>query len=378
MMGWRRWGCGVGRVACGLVVLMAGALVRAETKEAPKRTAFVPGEVWPDTDGVHINAHGGGVLHHEGVYYWFGEHKIAGGAGNQAHVGVRCYSSRDLYNWKNEGVAFAVEEDPDSEVAAGCVLERPKVVYNAKTGRFVLWFHLEFAGTGYRTARTAVAVAERVTGPYRYVRSFRPHAGQWPIRGAPPQGPESEILHRDFAKGQMARDMTVFVDDDGTAYHVCASEENQTLHIAELTPDYLDFTGKYARVFPGGYNEAPAIFKHAGRYYLLSSGCTGWRPNAARSAVADSIWGPWRARGNPCVGPGPRADAGADKTFGGQSTCVFSVEGKAGAFIAMFDAWRPRNAIDGRYVWLPVAFTDDGGFEIRYRERWDLSVFDGR
>src|SRR5690606_28818749 len=68
---------------------------------------FKPGEIWPDTDGVHINAHGGGVLHHEGVYYWFGEHKTEGRRGNSAQVGVRCYSSTDLHRWKNEGVALA-------------------------------------------------------------------------------------------------------------------------------------------------------------------------------------------------------------------------------------------------------------------------------
>ena len=41
------------------------------------------------------------------------------------------------------------------------------------------------------------------------------------------------------------------------------------------------------RVFPGGFNEAPAVFKHAGKYYLITSGCTGWAPNTARLAVAE-------------------------------------------------------------------------------------------
>ncbi len=27
-----------------------------------KQTLFKPGEIWPDTDGVHINAHGGGIV----------------------------------------------------------------------------------------------------------------------------------------------------------------------------------------------------------------------------------------------------------------------------------------------------------------------------
>ncbi len=74
-------------------------------RTAETRTQFVPGELWPDDNGTHINAHGGGVVFSKGVFYWFGEHKIAGQAGNVAHVGVHGYSSTDLYNWKDEGIA---------------------------------------------------------------------------------------------------------------------------------------------------------------------------------------------------------------------------------------------------------------------------------
>jgi hypothetical protein len=60
----------------------------------------------------------------------------------------------------------------------------------------------------------------------------------------------------------MARDMTLFVGVDGKAYHIHSSENNQTLHVAELTDDYQNFTRKYTRVLEGKANEAPAIFKH--------------------------------------------------------------------------------------------------------------------
>ena len=42
---------------------------------AQKYTEFIPGEVWKDTDGNPINAHGGGLLYHDGTYYWYGEYK---------------------------------------------------------------------------------------------------------------------------------------------------------------------------------------------------------------------------------------------------------------------------------------------------------------
>ena len=51
---------------------------------AQKYHSFFPGQLWTDNKDVHINAHGGGILFNNGVYYWFGEHKIEGEAGNQA------------------------------------------------------------------------------------------------------------------------------------------------------------------------------------------------------------------------------------------------------------------------------------------------------
>jgi len=229
-----------------------------------------------------------------------------------------------------------------------------------------------------------VAVSDQVSGPYRYLKSFRPNAGRWPTGFNPDSARESSeagrgndserYLRRDFEGGQMARDMTVFVDDDGKAYHIHASEENATLHIAELTEDYLDFTGRYIRVLPDGRNEAPAICKWQGKYWMIISGLTGWAPNPARSAVADSIWGPWKPLGNPCKGRNPANELGPEKTFGGQSTFTLPVTGKPGAFIVMFDEWHPRNPIDGRYYWLPLEFEEDG-LVVRFRETWDLSVF---
>ena len=133
------------------------------------------GEIWPDDRGEHINAHGGGILVHDGTFYWFGEHK--GERSSSAFVGVTCYSSKDLVNWKYEGVALSVSDDPASDITRGCTLERPKVIYNKKTGKFVMWFHLELRGRGYSAARAAVAVSDNVTGPYTYIGSGRVNPG---------------------------------------------------------------------------------------------------------------------------------------------------------------------------------------------------------
>ena len=37
--------------------------------------AFYPGQVWLDTNGNPIQAHGGSIFHENGTYYWYGENK---------------------------------------------------------------------------------------------------------------------------------------------------------------------------------------------------------------------------------------------------------------------------------------------------------------
>ena len=283
------------------------------SSERTHYTHFQPGQEWLDNKGIHINAHGGGILFYKKTYYWYGEHKVEGKIGNTAQIGVHVYSSIDLYNWKDEGIALKVEEqDSSSDIAKGCILERPKVIYNPKTGKFVMWFHLELKGMGYDAARSGVAVSDHPAGPFQFIKSFRPNAGFWPLnvepfhklpvadtvkekycggKGCLPAHVDSlNILGRDFKNGQMARDMNLFVDDNGKAYHIYSSEENSTIHISELTDDFLSYSGKFARAFPDRYMEAPAIMKTSeGKYYFIASDCTGWKPNAARSAKAENI-----------------------------------------------------------------------------------------
>jgi hypothetical protein len=352
--------------------VLAAALLAAAT-HAQADATFRPGALWLDDKGVHINAHGGGLLEHDGVYYWFGEHKVAGEAGNRAQVGVHAYSSRNLTDWHDEGIALAVTDDPASDIVRGAIIERPKVIRNPRTGKFVMWFHLELKGHRYDAARAGVAVADKVTGPYVYQGSFRPDAGAWPVDVTPAdKDPATSILARDHAGGQMARDMTLFVDDDGTAYDIYASEENHTMHVSRLTDDYLRSAGQYARMMPNGDDEAPAIFKHGGRYYLVTSGLTGWAPNAAKSYVADRILGPWKALGNPVRGTPEQRKI----TFGGQSTYALTLRRNGCTrHILMFDVWRKMDAIDGRYVWLPVEWEGDKPV-VRWRDRWTLDDLD--
>ncbi|HBI57527.1 MAG: glycoside hydrolase family 43 protein [Duncaniella sp.] len=300
-------------------------------------TDRVQAGVWNDTDGNPINAHGGGILEHDGVYYWYGERKgdrtyRSPGVGWECYRteagGVSCYSSRDLKNWKFEGVALKPDTaDHTSDIHPTMVIERPKVVYNDKTRKFVMWMHID--NHSYSAARAGVAVSDSPTGPFTYIRSERPNNSE-------------------------SRDMTIFKDDDGKAYHIYSSEGNSTLHISLLSDDYLSQSGSFCRNFPNRFREAPAIFKNDGKYYMVTSGCSGWSPNEAEWAVSTTIMGPWTPMDNPCRGKD------ADKTFYGQSTFVLPVgNGSDRSFIIMFDKWKKDDLVDSRYIWLPIRFNGD-------------------
>jgi hypothetical protein len=334
------------RVPCVvLAIAFFAAIGPASAQAQVSPPPFRPGEVLPDTSGVAVNAHGPGFLFDHDTYYWFGEVMTPGEQGNQPHVGVSCYSSKDLYYWKNLGVVLD-QKHPVNDLTETSVVERPKVLFNRSTRQYVMWFHLEQTNHAIygKAALVGVAVSKHPAGPYKYLRSFRPD-------------------------GEESRDMTLFQDDDGKAYLVTASEGNHATHVSELDSTYLGTTGHWKAIFSGVQLEGQAIFKYLGKYYFVGSHCTGWAPNPAVSAVADSIWGPWTMLGNPARGPNEGL------TFGAQSSYVIPFAGHPGAFIFVSDRWSPENPINGRYILLPIHFHEQG-FTVDWTDQWDLSVFD--
>lgn len=352
-----------------------------------QKLTVTAGREWKADDGEHINCHGGNILRVGDTFYWYGEHRVETIPG-ASEDGIACYSSRDLVNWHNEGLVLTAVRDTASDIALGCIMERPKVLSNPKTGKYVMLFHLELRGRGYGAARVAFAEAESPKGPFRFIRSLRPNPSIWPKDFGQNQKDEARslcpedyktwwtpewreavakglFLVRDMPGGQMSRDMTVYQDEDGTAYHVYSSEENLTLHLAELTPDYLDYTGRFVRIAAGGQNEAPTLFKKDGFYWLITSGCTGWAPNRARMFRAKSLWGPWEACSCPSKGEG------AETTFGAQGTYIMENPYRPGSFIFMADQWRPKQLSKSLHLWLPIEW-EDGKPVLKYRETWAL------
>jgi len=329
---------------------------------------FESGIKWTDTEGNPIEAHGGGIFREGEIYYWYGENHALG-TGNK--TGISCYSSNDLCNWKNEGVVFPKEELPEMFRDSG-VCERPKVIFNAKTGKYVMWMHLD--ANQYTVAMSGVAISDSPTGRFSFLGYKRPIAFDY---GYKKEQRVPGFDSREKELGNTFRDMALFLDDDGKAYIIYSSEELASLYCVRLNDEFTDIQQpalkgeSWERIIVNEFYEAPAPFKYKGKYYLLASGTSGWDPNPAKLAVSENIFGPWKLLGNPCLGPD------SETTFLSQSTYVLPAPGKDnGSFVYMGDRWNGSDLEKSTYVWLPFQMNEAGYFKLVFFKSWDFSIFD--
>ena len=340
--------------------------------------SFRPGKPWYDTEGKRINAHGGSIIEADGRFYLYGENKEkSDGKSNIWHWGMKIYSSMDLYNWKDEG--FLVKPEPDDESShfhPTKFLDRPHILYNKKTGKYVLWIKEMHPDL---TQSYLVLTADSVKGPYTLVRE--------------------ELFPLQMSGG----DFDLTVAPDGKAY-IYFERVHSELICADLNAEYTDVTGYYSTHFPRLYppyvREAPAHFIRRGKHYLLTSGTTGYYPNPSEAAIADTWHGPYTVLGD------LHPDDDSRTSWHSQISSVFKVPGKKDLYIACADRWyasnmdmeystyageyeayfNPEDPSDkvpdnlicptmlAEYVWLPIRFEGDRPV-IEWKEEWRLSDY---
>ena len=273
-----------------------------------------------DVSGAIVHAHGGGMIKVGSYYYWFGENRNDNGTFKY----VSCYRSTDLRTWEFRNNVLTQSSAAELAVAN---IERPKVIYNAATGKYVLWAHWE-NGSDYSEARTAVATSSTVDGAYTYLGSSRP-------------------------LGYTSRDMTVFADDNGSAYLISATNANADLNVYKLSSDYTSVASLVQTLWAGSWREAPAMFKRNGVYFLVTSAATGWAPNQQKYATASSVSGTWTALTN----------VGNSIGYGSQAAYVLPVQGTSGtSYLYLGDRWAGAwggKVNDSQYVWLPLTFASN-------------------
>jgi hypothetical protein len=326
-----------------LAIVFAVVVAGASFSRAQDGLAtFKPGEVWPDDRGKHIQAHGGGIIKLADTWYWFGEERSQDNERGMRYVG--CYSSTNLANWTFRNKVMK-QADPEN-FGRTWVLERPKVFYNAKTKKFVIYMHIDGPAPGqrggYSLARVGVATSDTVDGDYKYVRSFRP-------------------------LGKESRDIGQFIDDDGTAYLIFESRPEKGFYIAKLSEDFMDV--EKMTCFIQAPLEGGAVVHYQGLYYAIGSALTGWNPNPNKYATAKLLEGPWSEFKD--IAP-PET-----KTYGSQSTMLIKVVGtKTTTVIFMGDKWKPSMQWDSRYLWMPVQI-GDGKLALPEPKEWTLDIKTG-
>lgn len=282
--------------------------------------AIYPGRPWLDTEGKRIQAHAGSVIYIDGTYYWYGENKEkTTGKTEIYHWGVRCYSSKDLYNWKDEGIIIPPEPDnPESTLHPARSMDRPHILYNEKTKKYVCWLKIMNRDG---TQASTILTADHILGPYTKIKE-----GLRPL-------------------GMSAGDFDLVIAEDGKAYYYFERVHSEMI-CADLNDEYTDVTGYYSTHFPQPYppfvREAPAHFRRNGKHYLVTSGTTGYFPNPSEVAIADSWHGPFKILGDPHPNDESRT------SYHSQISCIFKVEGKKDLYVAIADRWTTEH-LDFKY-----------------------------
>ncbi|ETK37770.1 ricin-type beta-trefoil lectin domain protein [Microbispora sp. ATCC PTA-5024] len=313
------------------VLTIAGLLVPAPALSAA--ATIHPGVLWYDTAGNRLQAHGAGVFKVGSTYYMVGEDKTAGAT----FTAVACYSSTDLATWTRVGNALSRQSSGD--LAAGRIVERPKVLYNSATGQYVMWMHID--NSSYSDARAGVATSPTPCGPYTYRGSSRP-------------------------LGFESRDIGLFKDDDGTAY-LLTEDRAHGLRIDRLSNDYTQAVSSAAVLAD---LESPAMVKVNGRYLLFASHLTGWSTNDNVYATAGSPSGPWS-------GFSTFAPSGS-RTFDSQTSFVLPVSGSSGTtYVYIGDRWNSNDLNSSLPVWLPLTINGGTASMSTYYDAWTIDTATG-
>jgi hypothetical protein len=314
----------------------AGNSGSAGATAADARVTIANGGFWNDTSGKRIEAHGAGFIQVGDTWYWVGEDKSMN-SGN--FFGVNVYASKDLVTWQFRNAIITRQTSTDL-AAADRIIERPKIIYNDSTKQYVMWLHWD--GANYATAQAGVFTCATVDGNYTQVSHFQPN-------------------------NNMARDDSLFKDDDGKAYFMAAANNNQDMIIYQLADDYLSVKSQVVTVFAGKQREAPAMFKQGGRYYLITSAATGWDSNQAQYASATNIAGPWSSLTN----------LGDGTTYDTQSAFVIPYVGsQTTTYIFAGDRWQDPDLVSSKYIWIPIQISGTSLTFSDYNE-WQLDVTTG-
>ena len=275
-------------------------------------TSIRPGQVYLDENGKRIEAHGGYIFIDGDTFYWYGENKEKTlGKDKMWTYGIRYYSSKDFYNWKDEGFLIEPSDDKKNVMFYERRIDRPHIIRN-KAGEYVCWIKYN------DSASFAIFKAKEFKGPYTLVDE------------------------KYQAYGKKCGDFDFNYDDNGDIY-LFVETDHVDLISAKLNDEGTCCVGEptyhYKGIRPPFTREGVTCFKRNGKYYLLTSGMSGYVPNPSEVAIADQVQGPYRILGDPHV------DEPNVSSYNSQLSCIFKYPGKD-LYISIADRWVPEFVVD--------------------------------
>jgi hypothetical protein len=186
--------------------------------------------------------------------------------------------------------------------------------------------------------------------------------------------PDGQFTFRSktLVDGARIGDMSMYKDDDGTAYlcYVWWNKGPNRQHgLYRLSADYLSLDKRmYLWDIPG--REAPHIFKRNGIYYYGTSRTAGIQSSGTSYYTATNLAGPW----SPAV---PLPTPGSTNSWDTQVDFVYPFHGtQSTLFMFDGDRWTKNGGRQGDYAWLPVEFNGDQPI-VNYYQDWDLDIAAG-
>ena len=353
---------------------MAALLLAAAAVSAAAASATVTiSNVLPrrDTTGAIVDMHDGSIIisdSHPGVYFWYAAgyglcpetNSTTGcsngftGCGFFTNHSVNLYTSSDLVTWTPHGNVLPEANRVDA------ILFSPKVVYNARTNLYILWYNY------VPSYSYGVATAPTPFGPFATVNASAGASFQY-----------------GYPTNKNVGDFSIMLDDDGEAYFLYSA--NAHCQVERLAPDFLSSswiaTGETSGILPHG-NEAPAFFKRAGVYYALVSDscCYCEQGGLVHSFAAASPLGPYVYLGEIAAGPHPGGAPDGRVATEAQQTAVFAVPQAGGEsqVIWVGDRWQSApDRLKGHdfTFWAPLSFLANGSIaRLTWLDSFELAM----
>ncbi len=353
---------------------------------------------WLDTEGNTIFSQGGGIFKFDDTYYWYGvkyeeaekyvqNPKVS--YSKDTFAGVTCYSSKDLVNWKNEGIVVTKEAVNNADEMGEQKARWVGRLGVAKVGeKYALFVQHEFPETEQDDAtktKDYPDVAKEGSGEFN---------GQYYSK-------QVLVLTSDTPTGQFAwnqrinmydytggtsntGDQTVFTDEDtGKSYLVYSYGRGRNkMFLSEIVAQEGGKIGlaKSHMIYSGAGREGNCMFKYDGKYYVCASDLYGWNASHGYYLKLDSLTDEYLESFTPVTNMKLMAGTSDDFCHVSQTGFFYTVKGNAQETVIFCgDRWAgfAGNGL-GFNQWCPLSFDAAGEPYFHSLSAWDLDITTGK